>query len=91
VCVSGAKAGAFFGRVVAGEFFCSTAVPVACLQTAAVTEFDLPQCQSGETIVHSPGMAAFLFRCPNTGLNVEGFVADDPPKTGKVLGGEEEE
>jgi len=23
-------------------------------------------------------MAAFLFRCPRTNLNVQGFVADDP-------------
>ena len=23
-------------------------------------------------------MAAFLYRCPNTGLNVQGWVADDP-------------
>ena len=23
-------------------------------------------------------MAAFVYRCPNTGLNVEGFAADDP-------------
>jgi hypothetical protein len=23
-------------------------------------------------------MHAFLFRCPSTGLNVQGFVADDP-------------
>lgn len=58
-------------------------------------------------------MAPFLFRCPNTGLNVQGWVADDPtgqdaeifqpvtctictrvhlvnPKTGKVLGTDEE-
>ena len=24
------------------------------------------------------GMAAFLYRCPNTALNVQGWVADDP-------------
>jgi len=23
-------------------------------------------------------MAPFLYRCPNTGLNVQGWVADDP-------------
>jgi hypothetical protein len=23
-------------------------------------------------------MAAFLYRCPNTGMNVQGWVADDP-------------
>ncbi len=23
-------------------------------------------------------MASFFFRCPNTGLNVQGWVADDP-------------
>ncbi len=23
-------------------------------------------------------MALFLYRCPNTGLNVQGFTADDP-------------
>jgi hypothetical protein len=23
-------------------------------------------------------MPPFLYRCPNTGLNVQGFVADDP-------------
>ena len=59
-------------------------------------------------------MATFLFRCPNTGLKVQGWVADDPsegddntyesmscaacaqlhlvnPKTGKVLGGGDED
>jgi len=58
-------------------------------------------------------MPTFLYRCPNTGLNVQGWVADDPtesgseqfepvtclictrvhlinPKTGKVLGEDEE-
>jgi len=58
-------------------------------------------------------MAAFLYRCPNTGLNVQGWVADDPtergdetyeplacpactrthlvnPKTGRVLGSDED-
>jgi len=56
-------------------------------------------------------MPPFLYRCPNTGLNVQGFLADDPteddafkpitcivctrvhlvnPKTGKVLGTNEE-
>ncbi len=25
-------------------------------------------------------MASFLFRCPNTGMNVQGWVADDPGK-----------
>jgi hypothetical protein len=24
-------------------------------------------------------MNAFLYRCPSTGLNVQGWVADDPP------------
>ncbi len=24
-------------------------------------------------------MPVFLYRCPNTGLSVQGFVADDPP------------
>jgi hypothetical protein len=23
-------------------------------------------------------MAVFVYRCPNTGLNVQGFIADDP-------------
>jgi hypothetical protein len=23
-------------------------------------------------------MAAFIYRCPNTGLNVQGWIADDP-------------
>ena len=23
-------------------------------------------------------MAAFIYRCPNTGMNVQGWVADDP-------------
>jgi hypothetical protein len=23
-------------------------------------------------------MAVFIFRCPSTGLNVQGFIADDP-------------
>jgi len=55
----------------------------------------------------------FVFRCPNTGLNVQGWLADDPteretetyrsitctictqmhlvnPKTGKVLGADED-
>jgi hypothetical protein len=27
-------------------------------------------------------MAAFLYRCPNTGLNVQGWVADDPAERG---------
>jgi hypothetical protein len=59
-------------------------------------------------------MAFFIYRCPNTGLNVQGWVADDLsskgqvdaykaltctactrvnfviPKTGKVLGADEE-
>ncbi len=25
-------------------------------------------------------MAAFVYRCPNTGLNVQGWIADDPEK-----------
>jgi hypothetical protein len=25
-------------------------------------------------------MAAFIYRCPNTGLNVQGWIADDPEK-----------
>jgi len=28
-------------------------------------------------------MAAFLYRCPNTGLNVQGWVADDPNDWGE--------
>ena len=59
-------------------------------------------------------MATFLYRCPNTGLNVQAWVADDPtgsdddayeavtctactrvhmvdPKTGKVLGEDDDE
>lgn len=59
-------------------------------------------------------MAAFVYRCPNTGLRVQGWVADDPserhderheavtclvcarlhlvnPKTGKVLGEDDDE
>jgi len=28
-------------------------------------------------------MAPFLYRCPNTGLNVQGWVADDPTERGK--------
>jgi hypothetical protein len=59
-------------------------------------------------------MAPFLYRCPHTGLNVQGWTADDPterddnafeaviciactrahlvnPKTGKVLGEDDEE
>ncbi len=58
-------------------------------------------------------MAAFIFRCPATGFNVQGWVANDPtdgedesyeavtcticsrvhlvnPKTGKVLGADED-
>lgn len=59
-------------------------------------------------------MPAFLFRCPTTGLRVQGWIADDPterdensydaitcavctrihfvnPKTGKVLGEDNDE
>ncbi len=59
------------------------------------------------------GMAPFLYRCPNTGQNVQAWAADDPtedddntyqtmtclacaavhlvnPKTGRVLGGDDE-
>jgi hypothetical protein len=28
-------------------------------------------------------MAPFLYRCPNTGLNVQGWVADDPTERDK--------
>ena len=58
-------------------------------------------------------MANFIYRCPNTGMNVQGWVADDPtegegetyqqitctictrvhlvnPKTGKVVGADED-
>lgn len=58
-------------------------------------------------------MPSFIYRCPATGLNVQGWVADDPnedeaetyealtfmactrvhlvnPKTGKVLGADDE-
>jgi hypothetical protein len=27
-------------------------------------------------IILTPQMATFLYRCPNTGLNVQGWVAD---------------
>jgi hypothetical protein len=27
------------------------------------------------------GMAPFLYRCPSTGLNVQGFVANDPTES----------
>jgi hypothetical protein len=30
-------------------------------------------------------MASFIFRCPNTGLNVQGWVADDPTERGKEI------
>jgi hypothetical protein len=30
-------------------------------------------------------MAAFLYRCPNTGLNVQGWVADDPAERGEEI------
>jgi len=30
-------------------------------------------------------MASFIFRCPNTGLNVQGWVADDPTEPGKEI------
>jgi hypothetical protein len=59
-------------------------------------------------------MTAFLYRCPNTGRNVQGWIADDPtegkaerfeavtclicarvhlvnPKTGKVLGADDDD
>jgi hypothetical protein len=56
-------------------------------------------------------MPTFVYRCPNTGLNVQGWVADDPterddyetivctacrrahlvnPKTGRVIGGDDD-
>jgi hypothetical protein len=48
-------------------------------------------------------MAPFLFRCPNTGLHVQGWVADDGSdepgetyetvdcqRTGRVIGGDDE-
>jgi hypothetical protein len=71
---------------------------------------DFSQNQRGGIGVSS-SMPPFLYRCPNTGLNVQGFVTDDPteddafkpitcvvctrvhlvnPKTGKVLGTNEE-
>jgi hypothetical protein len=28
--------------------------------------------------LHCANMATFVYRCPNTGLNVQGWVADDP-------------
>jgi hypothetical protein len=33
-------------------------------------------------------MPPFLYRCPNTGQNVQAWAVDDPedPKNGKVLG-----
>ena len=63
-------------------------------------------------IVLPCAIPAFVYRCPNTGFNVQGWVADDPteregetyqpitctictrvhlidPKTGKVLGADE--
>ena len=30
------------------------------------------------TVCYCAGMAPFLYRCPNTGRQVQGFVADDP-------------
>ena len=33
---------------------------------------------AGPTWAYLGAMAAFLYRCPNTGLNVQGWVADDP-------------
>jgi hypothetical protein len=43
--------------------------------------FALPQCGSREDRICEM-MAAFLYRCPNTGLNVQGWVADDPIERG---------
>jgi len=30
-------------------------------------------------------MAGFAYRCPNTGLNVQGFIADDPGDDGSYV------
>jgi len=30
-------------------------------------------------------MASFIFRCPNTGLNVQGWVADDLTESGNEI------
>jgi hypothetical protein len=30
-------------------------------------------------------MASFIFRCPNTGLNVQGWVAEDPTERGREI------
>jgi len=29
-------------------------------------------------------MTTFVYRCPNTGLNVQGWVADDPTEEGET-------
>ncbi len=39
--------------------------------------FDLAQCQLA-LIAVSKRMASFVYRCPNTGWRVHGFVTDDP-------------
>jgi hypothetical protein len=43
--------------------------------------FDLDQ-NAGEALPSIGSMPVFLYRCPNTGLKVQGWVADDPkPQT----------
>ena len=32
-----------------------------------------------EAIAYSPAMTPFLYRCPNTGQTVQGFVAEEVP------------
>src|SRR5579863_1940560 len=67
----------------------------------------------GEQVISAALMPPFLYRCPTTGMNVQGWIADDPteghdetfesvqcaicsqlhlvnPKTGKVLGVDED-
>ena len=43
---------------------------------ASMTRFDLPQCRSlGISVIER--MAAFLYRCPDTGFRVQGYRPDE--------------
>ena len=46
-------------------------------KTSERRAIDLAQCGAAGIRVIGP-MASFVFRCPNTRLNVQGFIADDP-------------
>jgi hypothetical protein len=56
---------------------CATAAPTRSIRT-----LDVPQC-AGCDRGHAETMASFLFRCPNTGYRVQGWVADDGSENGQ--------